>query len=57
MNKMIDRKIKKLKEQLVKLVEEKGSFSNEEVVQLSQHLDQYILIAQKSALSKLKVCG
>ncbi|MNH47880.1 Spo0E like sporulation regulatory protein [compost metagenome] len=56
MNKRLARKIKKLRQQLIQLVERKGSFLDEEVVELSQRLDQYILIAQKSALG-LKVCG
>ncbi|MDO3677577.1 aspartyl-phosphate phosphatase Spo0E family protein [Paenibacillus ehimensis] len=55
MNRKLERKIRQLRQQLVRLVEEKGSLSHEEVVQLSQRLDQYILMAQKS--SKLKVCG
>ncbi|WP_082420366.1 aspartyl-phosphate phosphatase Spo0E family protein [Paenibacillus sp. A3] len=55
MNIKLRRKIKSLRQQLILLVEQKGSFTDEEVVKLSQCLDQYILIAQKS--SKLKVCG
>lgn len=58
--KNLKRKIKKLQQQLVQLFEKKGSFSDEEVVRLSQLLDEYIVIAQKSAKlssSKLKVCG
>ncbi|MCP3776702.1 aspartyl-phosphate phosphatase Spo0E family protein [Paenibacillus sp. MZ04-78.2] len=39
------------------MVEKKGSFSDK-VVHLSQRLDRYILMAQKSSFkSKLKVCG
>ncbi|MDO3682012.1 aspartyl-phosphate phosphatase Spo0E family protein [Paenibacillus ehimensis] len=55
--KKLKRKIRKLQRQLVRLVEKKGSFSDEEVVQLSQRLDRYILMAQKSSCYKLKVCG
>ncbi|WP_309248999.1 aspartyl-phosphate phosphatase Spo0E family protein [Paenibacillus sp. MZ04-78.2] len=37
---------------------EKSSFSDKEVVKLSQRLDRYILAAQKSSSKlKLKVCG
>ncbi|MCM3271027.1 aspartyl-phosphate phosphatase Spo0E family protein [Paenibacillus elgii] len=58
MNKKLKRKIRKLQRQLVTLVEKKGSFSDEEVVQLSQRLDRHILMAQKSSSKlKLKVCG
>ncbi|WP_088834468.1 aspartyl-phosphate phosphatase Spo0E family protein [Paenibacillus tyrfis] len=50
--------MRKLQRQLVRLVEKKGSFSDKEVVQLSQRLDRYILMAQKSSSKlKLKVCG
>lgn len=56
MNKKLKRKIRKLRQQLIRLVEKKGSFSDKEVVKLSQRLDRYILVAQKSS-SKLKVCG
>ncbi|WP_309599588.1 aspartyl-phosphate phosphatase Spo0E family protein [Paenibacillus tyrfis] len=55
MNRRLAQKIKKLKQQLILLVEQKGSFTDEEVIKLSQCLDQYILMAQK--YSKLKVCG
>ncbi|GLI04803.1 MULTISPECIES: aspartyl-phosphate phosphatase Spo0E family protein [Paenibacillus] len=55
MSMKLEQKIRQLRQQLVRLVEEKGSLSHEEVVQLSQRLDRYILMAQKS--SKLKVCG
>ncbi|WP_163860388.1 aspartyl-phosphate phosphatase Spo0E family protein [Paenibacillus elgii] len=56
MNRRLTKKIKKLQQQLILLVEQKGSFTDEEVIKLSQCLDQYIFIAQKSS-SKLKVCG
>ncbi|WP_309247955.1 aspartyl-phosphate phosphatase Spo0E family protein [Paenibacillus tyrfis] len=56
MNRRLTQKIKKLQQQLILLVEQKGSFTDQEVIKLSQCLDQYILIAQKSS-SKLKVCG
>ncbi|MEC0211710.1 aspartyl-phosphate phosphatase Spo0E family protein [Paenibacillus ehimensis] len=55
-NKKLKRKIRKLRQQLIRLVEKKGSFSDKEVVKLSQRLDRYILMAQKSS-SKLKVYG
>ncbi|MFB6367735.1 aspartyl-phosphate phosphatase Spo0E family protein [Paenibacillus elgii] len=51
----LKRKIKKLQQQLIDLVEKKGSFLDGEVIELSQSLDQYILMVQKT--SKLKVCG
>ncbi|WP_163858972.1 aspartyl-phosphate phosphatase Spo0E family protein [Paenibacillus elgii] len=58
MNKKLKRKIRKLQQQLIRLVEKKGSFSDKEVVQLSQRLDRYVLVAQKSSSKlKLKVCG
>ncbi|MFB0844181.1 Spo0E family sporulation regulatory protein-aspartic acid phosphatase [Paenibacillus oleatilyticus] len=52
MKNRLKRKIKRMRQQLVMLVEEKGSFSNEEVICLSQRLDRYILVAQGYQFSK-----
>lgn len=41
----LSKKIEELRGQLVKLAGEKG-FANEEVIHLSQHLDEYIIQAQ-----------
>ncbi|MDO3676029.1 aspartyl-phosphate phosphatase Spo0E family protein [Paenibacillus ehimensis] len=46
MSSRLKRRIKRMQRQLVMLVEEKGSFSNEEVIRLSQRLDRYIFVAQ-----------
>ncbi|WP_081890232.1 aspartyl-phosphate phosphatase Spo0E family protein [Paenibacillus tyrfis] len=46
MKNRLKRKIERLRRQLVMLVEEKGSFSNEEVICLSQRLDRHIFVAQ-----------
>ncbi|WP_127484679.1 aspartyl-phosphate phosphatase Spo0E family protein [Paenibacillus ehimensis] len=51
MNRRLRRKIKRLRQQPIRLVEQKDSFTDEEVVKLSQCLDQYILVAQKFLLS------
>ncbi|WP_338140271.1 aspartyl-phosphate phosphatase Spo0E family protein [Paenibacillus thiaminolyticus] len=40
-------KINELKDELSRLVEQKGEFTDEEVVQLSQQLDLYIVELQK----------
>lgn len=43
---LINKEIESLRGELVELVNEKGSFNNEEVIQLSERLDRYIAKAQ-----------
>lgn len=49
----LSRMIENMRKQLVELVEEKG-FANREVVELSQHLDEYIVLFQNKMNTQLK---
>ncbi|MBO8163657.1 MAG: aspartyl-phosphate phosphatase Spo0E family protein [Brevibacillus sp.] len=45
-----------IRQQLVQLVMERGSFLSEDVIELSQWLDQYIVAVQYHA-KKERLCG
>ena len=49
----LSRMIENMRKQLVELVEQKG-FANREVVELSQHLDEYIVLFQNKMNTQLK---